>query len=780
MRRLIGSIVLLGIAMSLMAQQKGVMTGIVKTSGNVPVAFASIAIEGSVYGGISDDDGRFSFGVPMGKHTLVVSAIGYTTHKRVVTIASSKTPPIDVMLDEELTELNEVRVAGKSNVQRIREQAFNITAIDAKLLHNTSSDINQVLNRTTGVRVRESGGMGSGFSFSINGFSGNQVKFFLDGIPLDNFGSTLSLSNIPINMAERIDVYKGVVPVSLGADALGGAVNVVTNQKVKNYLDASYSVGSFNTHRASVNVRRTSNLGWVFNANAFVNYSDNNYDVNVSVADPLTGVFGQEQKYSHFHDGYRSATILTDAGIINKPFADQLLVGMVASGQYKETQQGSNMQKVVGDAFTDNKSYVPSLRYVKTDFLTTGLDLKAYTSLYLAQNSSVDTSSMVYDWTGKATPRRYGDNKKQGELGEKTIYRYDERNWLNSANVRYAIAQQHQLTINHNHNAYLRDERDDYNPDRYGLNSPSITKHITGVEYQWSTPDKQLTVMLFGKNYWMESDLVIGDTLRLSTSSAHKGYGVAATWHLSQAWLLKSSYENACRLPQPSEILGNGLSVNANPNLKPEKSHNINVSMALQKNVSSNLIGVEGGFIFRNASNFIRNKVDGSKSIYENLSSVQVTGAEAALRFKHAEWFTFDINGTWQKMINNDRYEPGTQKINYVYRLQVPNVPYLFGNADLGIYLKELLSQNDAMTFNWGINFVEAFYLYWPSQGDPEYKKAIPRQLTHNAGIGYALAGGKYNVSVDCRNITNTKVYDFFNVQKPGRSVSVKLRYFIN
>ncbi len=35
-------------------------------------------------------------------------------------------------------------------------------------------------------------------------------------------------------MAERIEVYKGVVPLSLGTDALSGAVNVVTNQKIKN------------------------------------------------------------------------------------------------------------------------------------------------------------------------------------------------------------------------------------------------------------------------------------------------------------------------------------------------------------------------------------------------------------------------------------------------------------------------------------------------------------------------------------------------------------------
>src|SRR5690606_14882056 len=90
------------------------------------------------------------------------------------------------------------------------------------------------------------------FKFSLNGFSGKSVKFFLDGIPMDNFGPALSLNNFPSNMAERIEIYKGVVPISLGADALGGAVNIITRSN-SNYLDASYSVGSFNTHQLGLN-----------------------------------------------------------------------------------------------------------------------------------------------------------------------------------------------------------------------------------------------------------------------------------------------------------------------------------------------------------------------------------------------------------------------------------------------------------------------------------------------------------------------------------------------
>lgn len=72
-------------------------------------------------------------------------------------------------------------------------------------------DIGQVLDRVTGVRVKETGGVGSNVSVSLNGFTGNQIKFFVDGLPMDNFGSSFQLNNIPINFADRIEIYKGVV-----------------------------------------------------------------------------------------------------------------------------------------------------------------------------------------------------------------------------------------------------------------------------------------------------------------------------------------------------------------------------------------------------------------------------------------------------------------------------------------------------------------------------------------------------------------------------------------
>lgn len=143
-------------------------------------------------------------------------------------------------------ELDEVVIVGKSEARRQQEQAFAISVADLSKNYNTSVDIGTITNRMAGVKLRVNGGVGSDYNFTLNGFSGRQVKFFMDGLAMDNFGDAFSINNLPANMVERVEVYKGVLPVGLGADALGGAVNVIT-RKTANYLDVSYSFGSFNT-----------------------------------------------------------------------------------------------------------------------------------------------------------------------------------------------------------------------------------------------------------------------------------------------------------------------------------------------------------------------------------------------------------------------------------------------------------------------------------------------------------------------------------------------------
>jgi hypothetical protein len=107
-------------------------------------------------------------------------------------------------------------------------------------------------------------------------------------------------------------------------------------------------------------------------------------------------------------------------------------------------------------------------------------------------------------------------------------------------------------------------------------------------------------------------------------------------------------------------------------------------------------------------------------------------------------------------------------------------MPYLFGSFDAGYKIKKAFYAHDALTFGVGGNFVEKFYLFWPSQGSAGTKFIIPRQFTQDASITYSLQNGRYNMAVACTNLSNAKLYDNFKLQKPGRAFSVKLRYFFH
>lgn len=153
---------------------------------------------------------------------------------------------------QDSVQMKAVTVLGKSRVQQLREGALTMNAVDIAAKVNTITNLNDIINQTTGVRIRQEGGLGSDFELSLNGMSGNSIRYFIDGVPLDTKGSEVTLANIPVNLINHIEVYKGVVPAYLGADALGGAINLVTNRRRTNYLDASVSAGSFGTYIADI------------------------------------------------------------------------------------------------------------------------------------------------------------------------------------------------------------------------------------------------------------------------------------------------------------------------------------------------------------------------------------------------------------------------------------------------------------------------------------------------------------------------------------------------
>lgn len=325
-------------AFSTYAQKPGktMISGKVISTEKEVVDFATVYLKGTGHGGITNQEGIYHVSAPAGNYTLVVSAVGYKTVEKPVTLLRGQRVRQNITISPETQQLDEVTVVS-TGVSRLKRSAFNAVAVDTKELQNTTKNLSDALAKAPGMKLRESGGVGSDMQLMLDGFSGKHVKVFIDGVPQEGVGSSFGLNNIPVNFADRIEVYKGVVPVGFGTDAIGGVINIVTNKKRRRwFLDASYSYGSFNTHKSNVNFGQTFKNGFTYEINAFQNYSDNDYHIEAPVEDFETGRIDRDKKVrvKRFNDTYHNEAIVGKVGVVDKKWADRLMLGFTYSKMY--------------------------------------------------------------------------------------------------------------------------------------------------------------------------------------------------------------------------------------------------------------------------------------------------------------------------------------------------------------------------------------------------------------------------------------------------------------
>lgn len=784
--KLLSTFLLVTISCGLSLAQ-GTLIGKVLDEKGAPLSFATVTIDTLKKAASTDDKGNYRLeNIPAGNYRVSVSMLGYNKQVQTIKVSAKGTSTLHFNMLLATNGLGEVEInaQGKGDAQRLREEAFTVTSIDVKALQNLNLDVNAVLNRTTGIRIRQEGGLGSDFSFSLNGFTGNQVRFFIDGLPADYLGPTLSFNNIPVNVIERIEVYKGVVPITLGADALGGAVNLVTNNNAKSFLDVSYSYGSFNTHQAAVASRVAFKKGGVINASGFFNYSDNTYKIDASLTDKNTGKLSTVQEMKRFNDGYLSASVLLEGGVVNKKWADKLLVGFIGSGNRKEIQQGANMTKVAGQVYRTDKSFTPTLKYQKNNLFTENLTLRLAAVYTYNQSLTVDTSSRMYDWDGSYTIKTI--NSLSGELNwDKTMFRFNDHAALVNATLEYVLRKNHTFTINNTYSYYRRVGEDplSYNPIPFS-NPNTLSKNITGISYKLSLFKNRWNTTVFAKLFNMNAKVYTEDPnstdyIANTTKALNHGEGIATNVFITRHFQAKLSYEYTSRMPESYEMFGDGLLLISNTALIPEQSHNFNAGLLYSQNIKSNhTINAEAGFVFRKPSNMIRLVAIGVTSQYQNLASAGITGYEASFRYAYKQWISFEVNATYQDIRNTNK-----QNNNFpdpLYKDRIPNIPYLFGNAILAFQSIPLSRYKIRVGFDWSTMYVEQFYLKWPSQGQQDAKYTIPRQLSHDASVTLSGLDGRYNISFTCMNLLDAKRYDNFKVQRPGRSFNVKFRVYID
>jgi len=770
------------------------VSGEVKTSSGEVLTGVTIVLKNTKFGTTTDAKGHFEIpDVPPGSYVLQASFVGFESQEKPIRLKAPQSLEVKFSLVEKSFEMEEVEIIGKSVTERINAQSYAVTAVDAKSLHNSVSDAKVILNRISGVRILEEGGLGSNLSFTLNGFSGDQVKFFMDGIPMDNFGSSFNLGSIPVNTIDRIEVYKGVVPVWLGTDALGGAVNIITNKK-NNFLDASYSFGSFNTHRISLNGAYTdSKSGFTFRGNANYNYSDNNFKVWVPIVRERKTVDTAEVE--RFHDRYKSGTLKFETGFVNKKYADNLLIGIIASGDDKQVQTGMTMNSVYGGVVRNSRSIIPILKYNKADLFVEGLSVSLSSAYNHTKSQNIDTlTGITYNWLGEST---HIPQSSDGELSETTFLTFDDHELTTQFNSSYFITPQHSFVFNYSHSFFKRKAFDREDPDKPEHKFPNeLTKQVLGLAYKFD-PNRKWSTTLFGKFYFLKAETSkefdFGlDTRRVEGVVSNKenfGYGIASSYNILPDLHVKASYEYTYRMPWANEIFGNGLLTLPNADLRPEQSNNLNMGTAYKFKVKTDhVFNLEGSFIYRDTKDLIFHfvSVPGRQATYLNLDLIRTMGIEGSFKYQWKRTLTIGGNITFQDItdqadsIYNESYTNSGYQKNFQKGYRLTNTPYLFGNANAGLTFDNVFLKESLVNINYYFNYVQQYFLSWAELGSKDGKKIIPRQTAHNIEVSYGLNNGKYNIALECRNIMDARLYDKYMLQKPGRAFYVKLRYAPN
>ncbi len=250
----------------------GVVRGKVTDNTGEPLIGASVVIDGTTIGTITDIDGNFTLKANNG-NKLSVSFIGYET--QMVQVTSSV---LSIVLNEESHSLNQVVVIGYGTTKKgdLTGSVTNVTADDFN--QGLISSPEQLINgKVSGVQIMSnSGSPTAGSTIKIRGGASlnasNDPLIVLDGVPLENGGISGNSSNFLslINPAdiESMTVLKDASSTAIyGSRASNGVIIITTKKGAKSGLNVSFST----TH----SLQKATNFANMLSRNEFAIVANN-------------------------------------------------------------------------------------------------------------------------------------------------------------------------------------------------------------------------------------------------------------------------------------------------------------------------------------------------------------------------------------------------------------------------------------------------------------------------------------------------------------------------
>ena len=201
------------------------------------VAYATLALKGTTIGAATDATGHFFLkNLPTGRFTLVASAVGYAPAEREVELRADRTIEVNFELHEAALAVDEVVVSASRTETNKRFSPTIVSVASQKLFENTAScNLAESMNFQSGLRVENNCGNCGTTQLRINGLDGQYSQVLLDSRPIfSSLAGMYGLELFPASMIERVEVIRGGGSALFGSSAIGGVVNIITREPLRN------------------------------------------------------------------------------------------------------------------------------------------------------------------------------------------------------------------------------------------------------------------------------------------------------------------------------------------------------------------------------------------------------------------------------------------------------------------------------------------------------------------------------------------------------------------
>ncbi|MFI3320384.1 MAG: TonB-dependent receptor [Rikenellaceae bacterium] len=251
MKNIILSLLLLVATTTSVFAQKSdavVVGHVVESANGKHIPYVTVTIKGTTEGTTTDATGHYMLkNLPVGNFTIVASAVGYETQSMDINLQVNKTIECKFSLTEQAIAVDQVVVSSTKNETNRKFSSSIVNVASAKLFDTTSStNLGESMNFQPGLRTENTCGNCGAAQIRINGLEGQYSQILLDSRPIfSSLAGVYGIEMLPVSMIERVEVIRGGGSALFGSSAIGGVVNVITKDPLRNSVNVNSTLGIY-------------------------------------------------------------------------------------------------------------------------------------------------------------------------------------------------------------------------------------------------------------------------------------------------------------------------------------------------------------------------------------------------------------------------------------------------------------------------------------------------------------------------------------------------------